>query len=122
MVGREDGVLSFSGRIKETIVRGGSNVSPGEVEQVLDEHPAVENSAVVGAPDARLGEVICAFVELESDAPAGFGEEELRVYAAERLAAYKVPDRWIILAELPRNDLDKLDRAELHRRAAAQEG
>jgi len=120
MVESEDGVLSFSGRIKEMIVKGGSNVSPGEVEQVLDEHPAVENSAVVGAPDARLGEVIHAFVELEDDAPDGFGEEDLRVFAAERLAAYKVPDHWTFLPELPRNDLGKLDRVTLHRMAAAQ--
>jgi len=118
MVGREDGVLSFSGRIKEMIVKGGSNVSPGEVEQVLDEHPAVENSAVVGAPDARLGEVIHAFVELEDDAPDDFGVEDLRVFATQRLAAYKVPDHWTFLAELPRNDLGKLDRAGLHRMAA----
>lgn len=119
MVAREDGHLSFAGRIKEMIVKGGSNVAPGEVEQVLDEHPAVENSAAVGAPDARLGEVIHAFVELERDAPAGFGEEQLRAYAMQRLAAYKVPDRWTFLAELPRNDLDKLDRAALHKMAAA---
>jgi acyl-CoA synthetase (AMP-forming)/AMP-acid ligase II len=119
MVARPDGVLEFVGRIKELIIKGGSNVSPGEVEQVLDEHPAVEDSAVVGAPDARLGEVIHAFVELEPDAPDGFGEEELRAYAEQKLAAYKVPDRWTFLPELPRNDLDKLDMVTLHKMAEA---
>lgn len=113
----EDGYYYFEGRIKEVIIKGGSNISPGEVEDVLNAHPDVELSGVVGTPDPRLGALVHAFVQPTPAAPAP-SEHELVAYASERLAAYKVPDRWTFVSDLPRNDVGKIDRKALHARAA----
>lgn len=114
----EDGFLYFSGRIKEIIVKGGSNVAPGEVEDILDEHPKVAISAVVGVPDSHYGELICAFIEPEADLDAPPTVEELASYAREKLAAYKVPDHWTFVEKIPRNPIGKIDRSRLHLLAA----
>lgn len=89
-------------------------MSPREVEQVLNDHPDVVRSGVVGATDAHYGELIHAFVELKSGPQTAAAVEQLRRYAAEKLAAYKVPDRWTLLEKLPRNKVGKIDRAGLH--------
>ena len=110
----EDGYLYFIGRIKELIIKGGSNVSPSEVEQVLDDHPEVEISGVVGVADARYGELIHAFVEMKAGSQKPSTVERLLQYASEKLAAYKVPDRWTLIEKLPRNKVGKIDRDSLH--------
>jgi long-chain acyl-CoA synthetase len=114
----EDGYYYFVGRIKEIIVKGGSNVAPGEVEEVIDDHPDVVACAVVGKPDPHYGELIHAFVELEPGAISLPTAERLASYASERLAAYKVPDGWTFLERLPRNPVGKIDRNRLHVLAA----
>ncbi|MEC8819093.1 MAG: fatty acid--CoA ligase family protein, partial [Planctomycetota bacterium] len=110
----EDGNVWFVGRSKEIIVKRGSNIAPGEVESVLDQHPDIAESAVVGTPPGPHGQRVVAFVETEPgrelDVP------ETRDWAAERIAAFKVPDEWVVIDQLPRNPVGKLDRAELHRR------
>lgn len=118
-LGRRDdeGYMFFQGRIKEIIIKGGSNIAPGEVEDVLDAHPDVEISGVVGTPDARLGSLVHAFVELKPGLDAPPTEADLKAFAAERLAAYKVPDRWTFVTELPRNKVGKIDRHALHAQA-----
>jgi len=113
-----DGYLHFQGRIKEIIIKGGSNIAPGEVEDVLNAHPDVELSGVVGSPDDRLGALVHAFIELKHGLADPPDEGDLRAFAAERLAAYKVPDRWTFVAELPKNHVGKIDRHALHVRAA----
>ena len=100
----------FVGRRKDIIIRGASNVAPGEVESVLLQHPAVAAAAVVGAPDAHDGHVNVAFVQLHRGAAAS--PEALRAFAAERLAEYKVPVR-IVLRDLPLNANGKVDRPAL---------
>ena len=102
------------GRIKEIIVKRGSNVAPGEVEEVLDDHPQISISGVVGVPDKRHGELIHAFIELKPDLENSPSEDELRAYTSKKLAAYKVPDRWTIVETLPRNEIGKIDRRGLH--------
>ncbi|HWP93530.1 MAG TPA: AMP-binding protein [Thermodesulfobacteriota bacterium] len=114
----EDGYHHFNGRIKEVIIKGGSNVAPGEVEEVIDDHPDVIISGVVGTPDPRYGQLIHAFIELKPGLENPPGEKELSAYAAKRLAAYKVPDRWTFVEELPRNEVGKIDRRGLHALAA----
>lgn len=113
-----DGYYFFEGRIKEVIIKGGSNISPGEVEDVLNSHPAVDLSGVVGSPDPRLGAIVHAFVQPASGSASPASEQDLVTYASERLAAYKVPDRWTFVKDLPRNDVGKIDRKALHARAA----
>jgi len=92
-----DGRLRMSGRLKDLFRVGGENVAPAEVEEVLLAHPAVETAQVVGVPDARLGEVPCAFVTLKS----GFeiSEEELKNWSKERSANFRVPRYLRIVAD-----------------------
>lgn len=112
-----DRYLHFQGRIKEIIIKGGSNIAPGEVEDVLEASSGVELCGVVGTPDARLGSLVHAFIELKHGLADPPTEADLRAFAAERLAAYKVPDRWTFVTDLPRNHVGKIDRHALHLRA-----
>jgi acyl-CoA synthetase (AMP-forming)/AMP-acid ligase II len=109
-----DGYYWFVGRKKEIIIRGGSNISPLEVEEVIDEHPAVHLSCVVGVPDPHLGEIVAAYVALRGDVTPSPTATELRQFVAGRIAAYKVPERITILDELPLNSTGKVDRKKLH--------
>ncbi|WP_236649805.1 AMP-binding enzyme [Micrococcus luteus] len=98
-------------RLKDVIIRGGMNVYPREVEEVLYEHPDVVEAAVVGVPDERLGEEIAAFVSLApGSAVTG---EELQAFAADRLARYKQPREVTVLDGLPKNATGKILRREL---------
>jgi len=111
-----DGWLWFMGRKKQIIIRAGSNIVPEEVEEVLYQHPAVALACVVGAPDEHLGQRVEAYVELE--ARESVSEDELRRFAADRLAAYKVPERIVFLDALPRTGTGKLDRHRLEQQIA----
>jgi long-chain acyl-CoA synthetase len=110
----EDGYYWFVSRKKEIIIRGGSNISPLEVEEALDEHPAVHLSCVLGWPDKHFGQIVVAYVEPRPDAPAAPTVDELRSFVAARLAAYKVPERIIIMKRMPLNATGKVDRKKLH--------
>jgi len=101
------GRLRIGGRKADTIITGGENVAPQEVEQVLLAHRDVEDAAVVGRPDPEWGEAVVALVV------GGVGEEDLRAWARERLAAHQVPKRVEHVDELPRNAAGKLDRNRL---------
>jgi fatty-acyl-CoA synthase len=106
-----DGNLSFSSRATEMIKTGGINVAPREVEEFLAMHEAVAAAAVVGVPDARVDEVVVAFVVPREGAEPG--EEELRAFCAERIAGYKVPVRVHVVAAMPATDTGKLARRKL---------
>jgi acyl-CoA synthetase (AMP-forming)/AMP-acid ligase II len=95
----QDGNLFIVGRTRDLIIRFGFNVFPAEVEAVLNSHPAVHLSAVVGRPAPHGTEEVVAFVELKPDAKVT--AEALRDYAAERLTSYKQPSEVVILAALP---------------------
>lgn len=86
---------------------------------MLNSHPAVDLSGVVGSPDPRLSAIVHAFIQPVPWPTAAPSEQELVDYASERLAAYKVPDRWTFVSDLPRNDVGKIDRKALHAQAAA---
>lgn len=111
----EDGYLTVTGRSKELIISGGLNVYPREVELVLEDHPAVESAAVVGAPSERWGEEVVAFVV--PGGGDGVDAGALADHARERLSAYKCPKRFIEIEELPRNEMGKVQRDELVRAA-----
>jgi acyl-CoA synthetase (AMP-forming)/AMP-acid ligase II len=107
----DDGVLYLVGRRGDKIIRGGENVYPLEVEQVLATHPDVQDVVVVGVPDRRLGETIKAYiVPAEGAIPE---PESLRSYTRERLAGFKVPVLWEFLDEMPRNANGKIVRRAL---------
>jgi acyl-CoA synthetase (AMP-forming)/AMP-acid ligase II len=112
------GLIEFAGRKKDVIKHGGYSVFAAEVEDVLDEHPAILESAVVGLPDARKGEVPAAVVRCRSG--ASVSESELVAWAAERLAEYKTPQRIVFVAVLPRTATDKVRKSELSQLFTAQ--
>jgi acyl-CoA synthetase (AMP-forming)/AMP-acid ligase II len=107
----EDGYLYIAGRKKEMIVRGGMNIYADDVEAVLQAHPAVVEAAVIGVPHEVLGEDIAAFVVLRPD--EAVSAEEVRHFAAQQLADYKVPRQITFLAELPRNAGGKVVKSRL---------
>jgi fatty-acyl-CoA synthase len=108
-VADEDGFVTVVDRIKDMIISGGENVYPAEVESALYSHPAVELCAVIGAPDAKWGEVPRAVVVLREGATAT--AEEIREFLRERLAGYKVPKQVEFWAELPRTGSGKVQKA-----------
>jgi long-chain acyl-CoA synthetase len=109
----EDGFLFIVSRKKELIIRGGYNVYPSEIENVLHTHPAVAEAAVVGVPDERLGEEVVAVVIVRPS--MDLLEHELVAYCRERLAAYKCPRIFQFRSELPKNTLGKVLKDELVR-------
>lgn len=105
----EHGFLHVSGRIKDTIVTGGENVAAAEVEEALVSHPAVDDAAVVGRPDAEWGEVVTAFVVVGAEV----GDAELVAWCRSRLAGYKLPRSITRVEELPRTPSGKLLKGRL---------
>ena len=108
----EDGYYWFAGRKKEIIIRGGSNVAPQEVEEVLLQHPAVFQAGVVGMPDPELGESVVAFVSLRDNGP-GCCASELIDYARQFLSEHKVPGTVHFLADMPLGTTGKVSRKRL---------
>ncbi|GAA4815347.1 class I adenylate-forming enzyme family protein [Nocardioides caeni] len=111
----EDGYLRIVDRIKELIIRGGENIYPKEIEECLYTHPSVLEAAVVGRPDPVLGEVPVAFVAARPGLT--LSEDELRGHCAVSLAPFKIPAAFHVLAELPKNAVGKLVKAQLSERA-----
>jgi O-succinylbenzoic acid--CoA ligase len=103
----EQGNLTVEGRIADTIVTGGENVAAAEVEEVLISHPLVDDVAVVGRPDPEWGQVVTAYVVGTAN------PSELRAYARQRLAGYKVPKQIRHTREIPRNAAGKILRGRL---------
>ncbi|MBZ0171328.1 MAG: AMP-binding protein, partial [Phycisphaerales bacterium] len=118
----EEGYLYITGRIKEMMIIGGENVFPREVEEVLDRHPIIHASGVIGQHDPTRGETPVAFVELEEGVdPALFDERELIAFCREHLAGYKAPKRVIRVDALPRNPTGKILRRDLKQSLGAAE-
>lgn len=108
----ENGMVRLTGRRSDLILRGGENVYPVEIEQCLDEHPAVAESAVVGVDHPDLGQEVGAVIVTRPG--MSVTEDELRAFASERLAYFKVPARWrITRTPLPRNATGKTIRTRI---------
>jgi amino acid adenylation domain-containing protein len=101
----EEGYLFISGRTKEIINRGGEKISPREIDEALLDHPAVAQALAFAVPDSRLGEDVAAAVVLRPGASSS--EAELREFAAQRLADFKVPRKIVVLDELPKGPTGK---------------
>jgi long-chain acyl-CoA synthetase len=113
-----DGYLTIVDRIKDLIIRGGYNVYPRDVEDVLLAHPEVSMAAVVGRPDPRLGEEVVAFVSLAEGATAT--EADLIEFTKGRLAAHKYPRTVTVLPAIPLTSVGKLDRKRLRATVTAE--
>ncbi|MFC8511739.1 class I adenylate-forming enzyme family protein [Streptomyces sp. NPDC057257] len=108
----EDGYVYVVGRLSDLIIRGGTNISPAEVERVLNEHEGVSQAAVVGLPDAIYGQRVVAAVV--PSAPSGVDESELRAYCSANLSSYKVPSAFVVVDALPVNaTTGKLNRRDV---------
>jgi fatty-acyl-CoA synthase len=91
-----DGYVNISGRIKDMVIRGGENVYPREIEEFLYTHPAVKDVQVIGVPDERYGEELCAWVILNDGADAT--EQEIKDYCKGQIAHYKIP-RYVMFVD-----------------------
>jgi acyl-CoA synthetase (AMP-forming)/AMP-acid ligase II len=107
------GYLFLAGRADDMIIRGGENVYPVEIEDVVADHPAVLEAAVVGEPDPYWGEVVDVVIRTVTDSVVTL--DELREHCRGRLASYKIPQRLIIADELPKNPTGKIRKGELRR-------
>lgn len=107
----DDGYLYIVERKKDLIIRGGFNIYPRDVEEVLNSHPAVLEAAVVGVPSERMGEEVKAFVVTRSPVDT----ETLMAYCRQSLANYKTPSQIEFINTLPRNAVGKIDKKELRR-------
>jgi long-chain acyl-CoA synthetase len=107
----EDGFLFVIGRLKDVIIRGGLNVYPREIEEVMHRHPDVVEAAVIGVPNAQLGEEVAAAVVFRAGAVAG--PEELRAWVRERVAPYKYPRQVWSVGELPKGPTGKILKREI---------
>jgi long-chain acyl-CoA synthetase len=108
-----DGYFYITDRKKDIIIRGGENVSPREVEEILLEIPQVADAAVIGIPDALYGEEIKAYCVLRKDEL--ISSEEIMAYCRQKLPTFKAPKAVQITDALPKNLLGKLLRAELRK-------
>ena len=107
----EDGYFFIVDRKKDMIIRGGYNIYPREVEEVLYEHPAVREAAVLGVPHDEYGEEVAAAVTLKDGASAS--SEELRQFVKEQVAAYKYPRHIWFVDELPKGPTGKILKREI---------
>jgi long-chain acyl-CoA synthetase len=107
----EDGYVYIAERKKDLIIRGGFNIYPRDIEEVLNQHPAVIESAVIGVPSERMGEEVKAFVVTREKIDG----ETLKAYCREALANYKTPSEIEFLSALPRNPVGKIDKKELRK-------
>jgi long-chain acyl-CoA synthetase len=107
----EDGYVHISDRLKDMIIVAGENIYPTEVENALTRHPAVAEAAVVGIPDDRFGETVCAFVALRPGERAR--PRDLLLFLADHLAGFKIPSRFEFVDRVPRNPSGKILRRAL---------
>ncbi|MDG2303514.1 MAG: AMP-binding protein [Candidatus Binatia bacterium] len=108
----ERGYLHMAGRKKEQINRGGTKIFPKEIEDLLHSHPSVQKAAVVGMPDYRLGERVCAYLELERDSAVTL--DELREFlTSKQVMKHKIPERLEIVSELPQTPTGKIQKGPL---------
>lgn len=107
----EHGYCRVLGRLRDMIIRGGENIYPREVEEVLLDHPAVLDAAVVGLPDPEWGEAVAACVRLSPEAECA--AEDLEAFCRLRLASYKVPRRWRVLDAFPQTASGKVQKFAL---------
>jgi fatty-acyl-CoA synthase len=116
----EAGYLNIVGRIKDMIIRGGENVYPREIEEFLYGHPAIEDVQVIGVPDLRYGEEICAWVRLRPG--EALTEDELREYCRGQIAHYKIPRYLRYTSEFPMTVTGKVQKFKMRETSIAELG
>jgi fatty-acyl-CoA synthase len=116
----DDGYLNIVGRIKDMVIRGGENVYPREVEEFLYSHPAIEDVQVIGVPDEKYGEELCAWVKLRPGAE--LTAEDLRAYCGGQIARYKIPRYVRFTGEFPMTVTGKVQKFKMRETSIAELG
>jgi fatty-acyl-CoA synthase len=114
------GYLNIAGRIKDMVIRGGENIYPREVEEFLYGHPAIEDVQVIGVPDARYGEELCAWVKLRPGAELSL--DDLRQFCTGKIAHYKIPRYLRISGEFPMTVTGKVQKFKMREVSVAELG
>ena len=109
----ENGYIHLTGRAKELIIRGGENIMPNEVAEIISQYPAVADVKVVGVPDDFFGEIVCACITMK--AGNAFVEEEMREFLKDKLAKYKIPAVFVEYESFPMLSSGKVDMVNLRR-------
>ena len=112
----DEGYLSITGRIKDMVIRGGENVYPREIEEFLYTHPDVLDAQVVGVPDERYGEELCAWITLREGAQP-LTAEAVRAFSSGKLAHYKIPRYVMIVDEFPMTITGKIRKVDMRARS-----
>jgi fatty-acyl-CoA synthase len=115
-----EGYCNIVGRIKDMVIRGGENVYPREIEEFLYRHPKIQDVQVIGVPDDRYGEEICAWIRLRAGANAD--EEEIKAFCRDRIAHYKVPRYVKFVDEFPMTVTGKIQKFVMRERMIAELG
>jgi fatty-acyl-CoA synthase len=118
---REDGYCNIVGRIKDMVIRGGENIYPREIEEFLFTHPDVEDVQVIGVPDEKYGEELCAWVRMREGAQP-LDAEKVRGFATGKLAHYKIPRYVMVVEEFPMTVTGKVRKVEMREEAARRLG
>ncbi|OUZ11245.1 AMP-binding protein [Aeromicrobium sp. PE09-221] len=118
---RDDGYCVIVGRIKDMVIRGGENIYPREIEEFLYGHPDIEDVQVVGVPDERLGEELCAWIRMR-EGTSPLDERSVRAYAEGKLAHYKIPRYVKIVDDFPMTVTGKIRKAEMRELSAREYG
>ena len=104
----DDGYANIVGRIKDMVIRGGENVYPREIEEFLYRHPKIQDVQVVGVPDSRYGEELCAWVKLRDG--ESMTEDEVRAFCRDQIAHFKVPRHIRFVNEFPMTVTGKIQK------------
>ncbi|KAK5983276.1 Short-chain-fatty-acid--CoA ligase [Trichostrongylus colubriformis] len=120
----DNGTISIVGRSKDMIVRGGENIYPAEVEQFLFKHPKIEDAHIVGVPDERYGESVCAWIRLHESAEGQVNEEHIKNWCKGKIAHFKIP-RYILFKkehEFPLTVTGKVKKFEIREQSKIELG
>jgi len=118
---REDGYCNIVGRIKDMVIRGGENIYPREIEEFLYTHPDIEDVQVVGVPDEKYGEELCAWVRLRAGADL-LDADAVRAFATGKLAHYKIPRYVMVVDEFPMTVTGKIRKVQMREESARRLG
>jgi fatty-acyl-CoA synthase len=106
-----NGYYHITGRLKDMVIRGGENIYPREIEEYLFTHPSIEQASVVGIPDAKFGEELCAWIKLRADCK--LTEDEVRAFCRRQLAHYKVPKYVRFVSSFPQTVTGKIQKFKI---------
>ena len=117
----QDGYVQITGRIKDIVIRGGENIYPREIEEFLYTHPDIVDAQVIGVPDERYGEELCAWIRMR-EGTAPLTADSLREFATGQLAHYKIPRYVTIVEEFPMTVTGKVRKVEMREKSIADLG